>query len=130
MLVLSRKLEERIQIGRDITITVLKIKGRGVKIGVEAPEGVSVLRGELIGLPARDKTQPGGGHDPDAGDADVTADDGDLEDSSMADQGDNLASPRIGPSALAGHSRGTASRRRWHDEHPLAAILAGLDAIA
>jgi carbon storage regulator CsrA len=50
MLVLSRKLEERIQIGENITITVLKIRGNSVQIGIEAPRSVSVVRAEL---PAR-----------------------------------------------------------------------------
>lgn len=48
MLVLTRKTEEKIQIGSDITITILRIKGKMVKIGVEAPEGMLVLRTELI----------------------------------------------------------------------------------
>ena len=51
MLVLTRKREERIHIGPDITITVLRIKGRMVKLGVEAPEGVRVLRAELVATP-------------------------------------------------------------------------------
>lgn len=47
MLVLTRKLQERIQIGESITITVLRVKGRSVRIGIEAPRGVRVLRAEL-----------------------------------------------------------------------------------
>ncbi|NUQ62356.1 MAG: carbon storage regulator [Pirellulales bacterium] len=47
MLVLTRKIDDRIQIGPSITITVLRIKGRTVQIGIEAPEDVDVLRGEL-----------------------------------------------------------------------------------
>ena len=48
MLVLTRKLEEKIQIGNDIVITILKTKGKAVQIGVEAPRSVRVLRGELV----------------------------------------------------------------------------------
>lgn len=48
MLVLTRRLEEKIHIGSDITITILRIKGRMVKIGIEAPHGTQVLRGELL----------------------------------------------------------------------------------
>lgn len=48
MLVLTRKTEEKIQIGQDITITVLRIKGHSVRIGIEAPDGVTVLRQELV----------------------------------------------------------------------------------
>lgn len=47
MLVLSRKKEEKIQVGQDITITILRIKGRSVQIGIEAPTGVTILRSEL-----------------------------------------------------------------------------------
>lgn len=47
MLVLSRKKEEQIQIGPEITITILRIKGRSVQIGIEAPTGVTILRSEL-----------------------------------------------------------------------------------
>jgi carbon storage regulator CsrA len=47
MLVLTRKLQEKIRIGNDITITVLRVKGNTVRIGVEAPRDVRVVRGEL-----------------------------------------------------------------------------------
>ena len=48
MLVLTRKQSEKIRIGDDITITVLKTKGKGVRLGIEAPAHISVLRGELV----------------------------------------------------------------------------------
>jgi carbon storage regulator CsrA len=47
MLVLTRKLQEQICVGNDITITILRIKGNSVRIGIEAPRGVRVIRGEL-----------------------------------------------------------------------------------
>lgn len=47
MLVLSRKTGERIHIGDDIVLTVLRIKGRQVRIAIEAPRETKVLRGEL-----------------------------------------------------------------------------------
>lgn len=47
MLVLTRKPHEKIQIGDRITITVLKTKGKSVRLGIEAPADVPVLRGEL-----------------------------------------------------------------------------------
>jgi len=47
MLVLTRKLQERICIGNDITVTVLRVKGQQVRIGIEAPRDVRVVRGEL-----------------------------------------------------------------------------------
>ena len=47
MLVLTRKTNEQIQIGDDIKITLVRIKGNCVRIGIEAPREVRVIRGEL-----------------------------------------------------------------------------------
>lgn len=47
MLVLSRKLQEKIRIGENVTITVLQVKGRQVRLGIDAPRNVRVVRTEL-----------------------------------------------------------------------------------
>jgi carbon storage regulator CsrA len=47
MLVLTRKHQEKIRIGEHIVITVLKTKGKTVRLGIEAPSEVPVIRGEL-----------------------------------------------------------------------------------
>lgn len=47
MLVLSRKANEQIRIGDDVVLTVVRLKGNQVAIGIEAPKSVRVLRGEL-----------------------------------------------------------------------------------
>ncbi len=47
MLVLTRKLGERIQIGDDISILIMDIKGRQVKVGIEAPAFIKVHREEI-----------------------------------------------------------------------------------
>jgi carbon storage regulator len=47
VLVLSRKVGERILIGDKITITVVKIGHGGVRVGVEAPPEMAVIREEL-----------------------------------------------------------------------------------
>ena len=47
MLVLTRKLQQQIKIGDQITVTVLRVKGNTVRIGVQAPREVRVIRGEL-----------------------------------------------------------------------------------
>ena len=48
MLVLSRKEGERIAIGANITVTALEVSGSRVRIGIEAPNGVKILRQELL----------------------------------------------------------------------------------
>jgi carbon storage regulator len=47
MLVLTRKLQQQIKIGDQITVTILRVKGHTVRIGIEAPRDVRVVRGEL-----------------------------------------------------------------------------------
>jgi carbon storage regulator len=47
MLILSRKINEKIMIGEDISITIIEIRGDQVKIGVEAPKSVKVFRQEV-----------------------------------------------------------------------------------
>lgn len=48
MLILTRKQGEKIKIGDDIKITIIEISQGNVKIGVEAPKKVKVIRYELI----------------------------------------------------------------------------------
>ena len=47
MLVLSRKVGQEIVIGDNVRITINKLSGNRVTLGVEAPEDVRILRGEL-----------------------------------------------------------------------------------
>ncbi|MBC7853805.1 MAG: carbon storage regulator [Pirellulaceae bacterium] len=47
MLVLSRKESERIRLGNNIIVTVVRVSGDRVRIGIEAPPDVIVLRDEL-----------------------------------------------------------------------------------
>jgi carbon storage regulator len=51
MLVLSRRETERIKLGNAIVVTVLKVAGDRVRLGIEAPSEVVVLRGELDAEP-------------------------------------------------------------------------------
>lgn len=46
MLVISRKVNERILIGDNIVITVVKLEGNKVRLGIEAPRDIKVSRGE------------------------------------------------------------------------------------
>lgn len=47
MLVLSRKETERIRLGKSIVVTVVRVSGDKVRLGIEAPPDVLVLREEL-----------------------------------------------------------------------------------
>jgi carbon storage regulator len=47
MLVLSRKQNERIRVGDSVVVTVVRVSGDKVRIGIEAPPDVRVLRDEL-----------------------------------------------------------------------------------
>ena len=48
MLILSRKIDQKIRIGDDIVITLIDVKGDQVRIGVEAPSNVKVYRQEVF----------------------------------------------------------------------------------
>lgn len=48
MLVLTRKTSQKIRIGADITLTVVKVDGNKVRIGIEAPPDVAIYREELL----------------------------------------------------------------------------------
>lgn len=48
MLVLSRKLGQRFQVGHDVRVTIVKIDRNSVRIGIEAPDDVNVYREEIV----------------------------------------------------------------------------------
>jgi carbon storage regulator len=48
MLVLTRKTGEKIVIGEDITITILDVRGDGIRIGIDAPRGIKIQREEVL----------------------------------------------------------------------------------
>ncbi|MEW4570792.1 carbon storage regulator CsrA [Tautonia sp. JC769] len=70
MLVLSRKIGERIRIGDTVTLTVVRVHGDKVRLGIEAPDTVSIHREEVYQrlqhgpAPAADAPAP---DDPDVG---------------------------------------------------------------
>lgn len=58
MLVLSRKVGERVLIGPDIRITVVRIAGGGVRLGIEAPPELPIMREELHESTSRAEPPP------------------------------------------------------------------------
>ncbi len=52
MLVLSRRKQESVAIGDAIRVTVVEIRGNRVRLAIEAPKDVKVLRTELVGASA------------------------------------------------------------------------------
>ncbi len=59
MLVLSRKVNEKIVIDGGIVITVVKVEGGQVRLGIEAPSDVKVYREELLTKQAAARTEHG-----------------------------------------------------------------------
>ena len=56
MLVLSRKVGEKVVIDGNITVEIVRIQGNRITIGIEAPSDVKILRGELTEPKAKTQT--------------------------------------------------------------------------
>ena len=64
MLVLTRKLNEKIRVGDDIVVTIIQIDKGSVKIGFEAPENVAIYRDEVYEkIQNEDRSAAGNGAD-------------------------------------------------------------------
>ena len=48
MLILTRKIGEKIRIAEEIEVTVLHVGGSQVKLGIDAPQDISIMREELL----------------------------------------------------------------------------------
>ena len=48
MLILSRKVNEKVVIGEDISVSIIEIRGDQVRIGIDAPKSVKVFRQEVF----------------------------------------------------------------------------------
>lgn len=62
MLVLTRKINETIVIGKDIRVTMTAIRSHQVRLAIDAPPDVHIIRQEL--LPPSPAGEPAQGHDP------------------------------------------------------------------
>jgi len=47
MLILTRRVGEKLVIGENVTVTILAAKGRQIRIGIEAPHDITVYREEI-----------------------------------------------------------------------------------
>ena len=133
MLVLTRKAKEEICIGNDITVTIVRVKGQSVRIGINAPEHVNVMRSELItpddrgpddrGPDDRGTDDRGRGHQrcgesasPDGGSVDGgSADDGSSRRQSRDSQSDSpsdmVAADTVDADRVAGAESGRSTTR-------------------
>jgi len=60
MLILSRKLNETIRIGNDITVTILEVTGSRIRVGIDAPSEVAVHREEVYQAISRENVTAAG----------------------------------------------------------------------
>ena len=58
MLILTRRVGEKLRIGDDITVVVLGVKGNQVRIGIEAPKDTEVHREEIFNKIQEEKGNP------------------------------------------------------------------------
>jgi carbon storage regulator len=58
VLILTRRVGETVMIGDEVTVTVLRVKGNQVRLGVNAPKSISVQREEIFHRIKRENTEP------------------------------------------------------------------------
>ncbi|NND82428.1 MAG: carbon storage regulator CsrA [Gammaproteobacteria bacterium] len=78
MLILTRRINETLNIGDDVQVTVLGIKGNQVRIGINAPRDVPVHREEIYNRIKREERMGAESDDNDSGDDDDYSSDHDL----------------------------------------------------
>ena len=62
MLILTRRVGERLVIGENLTVTVLGVKGNQIRIGIDAPPEVQVHREEIFQRIVQERKVGGGSH--------------------------------------------------------------------
>ena len=56
MLVLTRRVNQSIQIGDDITITIVEMRGDQVRVGIDAPRSTAIYRAEVLAQVQQENT--------------------------------------------------------------------------
>ena len=57
MLILTRRIEEKLVIGDNVTVTMLGVKGSHVRIGIDAPRDITVIREEVLQCRLNDRKE-------------------------------------------------------------------------
>jgi len=73
MLILTRRVGETVMIGEDVSVTVLRVKGNQVRLGVNAPKNVSVQREEIFERMKLESDDESGHAEGDAGTVGIAA---------------------------------------------------------
>jgi carbon storage regulator CsrA len=127
MLVLSRKRQQQIKIGEQITVTILRVQGNTVRVGIEAPRDIRVVRGELpAGAPGGEAPADEPAVEIGLAETPVAAAAGAGEEAgeSLDEAASAIAAAAGGPpTVLAAHMPWRRLRRRF-GAGPLAAIIA------
>jgi len=58
MLILSRRTSEKVTIGNDVTVTVCRVKDGQVKLGIDAPADIVIMRDDAVTQTAKTKNKP------------------------------------------------------------------------
>ncbi len=98
MLVLSRKAKQQIQIGENIVITILHVRGQAVRVGIEAPQEIRVVRSEIAdnSLQTADETSAGKSSMPRP----------ERIDAGQGEHDPGFSSPLVGCTSIVGESAG------------------------
>ncbi len=75
MLVLTRKPNQSIRIGADVTVNIIRVKGNTIQLGIDAPKDVHIVRSELLEKKdAKPASKAKGGQDADGAEIDPEID--------------------------------------------------------
>jgi carbon storage regulator len=71
MLILTRRVGDSLKIGDDVSVTILRVKGDQVRLGIDAPDTISVLREEVVERLKQEAAAASSGEAPEVAGAEV-----------------------------------------------------------